>query len=74
MLVNWHSCTLTPSLFTPGLAPVTSATFSKAMVDVLEVIGSFAMRPLLFLQLVLLSKVIKVSQYSHTKVWAHVIG
>ena len=37
-------------------------TFSKAVVYVLEVISSLAMPPLLFLQLVLLSKVKKVSQ------------
>ena len=48
-----------------GLALVTNATFSKAVVNILEVIGSFVMPPLLFLQLVLLSKVIKVSQIVH---------
>ena len=61
MLVNEHSCTLTPSLVVLGLAPMTGATFSKAVVDVLEVIGGLAMPQLLFLQLVLLSKVKKVS-------------
>ena len=61
MLVNGHSCTLTPTLVTLGLAPinVTSTTFSKAVVDVLEVLSGLAMPPLLFLQLFL---VIKVSQ------------
>ena len=38
MLVNGHSCTMIPSLVTLGLAPVTSAIFSKVVVDVLEVI------------------------------------
>ena len=46
MFVNGHPCTLTPSLVTLGLAPMTSATFSKVVVDVLEVIGGFAMLPL----------------------------
>ena len=55
MLVNEHSCTLTPGLVTLGLAPMTSITFSKVVVDVLEVIGGFMMPPL-FLQLILLSK------------------
>ena len=41
--------TLTPSLVALGLALMTSATFSKVVVDVLEVIGGFAMPPLLFL-------------------------
>ena len=62
MLVKGHSCTLTPSLDALGLAPMTSATFPKAVVDVLDLIVSFVMLPLLFLQLVLQSKVIKVSQ------------
>ena len=34
--------TLTPSLVTLGLALMTSATFSTVVVDVLEVISSFA--------------------------------
>ena len=62
MLVYEHSCTLTPSLVVLGLAPMTIDTFSKVEVDILEVIGSLAMPPLSFLQLVLLSKVKKVSQ------------
>ena len=62
MLVNGDSCILTQSLVALGLVLMTSSTSSKAVVDVLEVIGGFAMPPLLFLQLVLLSKVIKVSQ------------
>ena len=62
MLINEHSCTLTPNLVALGLALKTNANFSKKVVDVLEVIGGFAMPPLVFLQLVLLSKVIKVSQ------------
>ena len=53
---------MTPSLVTLGLAMMTSATFLKAVVDVLEVIGGFTVPPLLFLQLVLLSKVINVGQ------------
>ena len=56
--VNGHSCTLIPTLVALGLAPMKSTTLFKAL-DVLEVIGGFAMPPLLFLQLVLL---IKVSQ------------
>ena len=54
--------TFTPNLVALGLALMTNATFSKAVVNVLEVISGFAMPPLLLLQLVLLSKVIKVSQ------------
>ena len=45
--------TLSPSLLTLGLAPMTSTTFSMVVGDVLEVIGGFMMPPLLFLQLVL---------------------
>ena len=62
MIVNGHCCTLTPSLVVLGLAQTTIDTFSKAVVDILDVIGSLSMPPLLFLQLVLLSKVKKVSQ------------
>ena len=58
-LCQLHSCTLTPSL---GLAQTIIDTFSKAVVDILEVIGGLVMPPLLFLLLVLLSKVKKVSQ------------
>ena len=61
MLVNGHSCTLTPSLVVFGLAP-TIDTFSKVVVDILEVIGSLVIPLLLFFQLVLLSKVNKVNQ------------
>ena len=44
-------------------SPMTIDTFSKAVViDILEVIGGLLMPPLLFLQLILLSKVKKVSQ------------
>ena len=64
MLVNGHSCTFNPTLVAldKSLAPMTSVTSSKAVVDILEAISGFAMPPLSFLQLVLLSKVIKVSQ------------
>ena len=68
MLAYGHSCTLTPSLVIRGLAPMTFDTFSKAEIDSLEVIGSLAMLPLLFLKLVLLSKVKKVSHIVAKKI------
>ena len=42
MLANKHSCILTPTLFAPGSALTTYTAFSKAVVEVLEVIGNFA--------------------------------
>ena len=48
MLVNEHSCILTPNLVAPDLDLMTSATFSNLKV-VVEVIGGFVMPPLLFL-------------------------
>ena len=42
MLANKHSCSLTPTLFAPGSALMTNAAISKAVVEVLEVIGNFA--------------------------------
>ena len=61
-LVTEHSCTLTPGLVVLGLAPMTIETFSKAVIDVIEVISGLVMPPMLFLQLVLPSNVKKVSQ------------
>ena len=62
MLVSGHSCTLTPSLGDVGLAPTTVDTFSKVVVDILEVISGLAMPPLSFLELVLLSNIKKDSE------------
>ena len=65
MLVNEHSCTLTPSRVILVLVPTTIDTFSKAVVDILEVIGGLLVPPLLFLQLILLSKVKKGQKIVH---------
>ena len=56
-----HSCTLTPTLVAPDFASKTNATFSKATIDVLEVISDLVRPPFLLLQLALLSQVKKVS-------------
>ena len=48
MLANKHSCTLTPTLFTPGPALTTNVAFSKVVVDVLEAIGNFVVPPFSF--------------------------
>ena len=58
----WAYFTLTSSLVVFGLALMIIDTFSKAVVDILEVISGLVMLSLLFLQLVLLYKVKKVSQ------------
>ena len=62
MPLNGHCCTLTPTLVAPDLASKTNATFSKATVDILEVIGDIVMPPFSLLQLALLSQVKKVSR------------
>ena len=39
MLASKHSCTLTPTFSAPGSALMTNAAFSKAVVEVLELIA-----------------------------------
>ena len=53
MLANKHSCTLTSTISTPGSALMTNAAFSKVVVEVLELIGNFAVPPFSLVQFAL---------------------
>ena len=53
MLVNKYSCTLMPTLFAPGSALTTNTAFSKAVVEVLEVIGNVAVSSFSLIQFAL---------------------
>ena len=53
MLANKHFCALIPTLSAPGSALVTNAAFSNAVVEVLELIGNFAVPPFSLVQFAL---------------------